>query len=64
MASENAPLVVESNEEFPARRTINICATMNGMDTDRYRLPAAWQNFTRAPVGKKVSMGHFSVWNH
>jgi hypothetical protein len=52
MAPENAPLVVKSDEKFPARKTIRICMTIKGMSTDRYRLPAAWQNFTSAPVKK------------
>jgi hypothetical protein len=56
MASENAPLVVKSDEEFPPRRMIRICVTIKGMSTDMYRLPAAWQNFTSAPVKKEVKV--------
>jgi hypothetical protein len=61
MASENTPLVVKSDEEFPARRTIGIRVTIKGMGTDRYRLPAAWQNFTSAPVRKEVYGSLFSL---
>ena len=59
MASENTPLVVKSDEEFPTRRAISFCVTnltVKGMGTDKYTLLAAWQNFTSAPVKKEVEV--------
>lgn len=60
MSAEDTPLVIKSDEEFPAKTTISFCVTIKGMGTDRYRLPTTWQNLTTAPVKKDelVLMGY------